>query len=254
MILTGADSTGDPCSGFRRGFGPQSRSCGLNSREPPANAGNPDRVEPGLLPTKGPANHKCTGGMVARIAPRRSPVRVRLAPFQGVPARGRLLLTTNRPRSPRIALQIPLDSGDSGSLVCRRREYGSSASGGSGAGGVGRPGPGRRPVAGGVCPRRPTGRKPAISFTAWQDSSSRGGREDGRRDRGQPRSACVEMHESEAGTGYPACRAKLARAERMRDPRRRLLDDHAGAASCASSVATAEAPAPTSQLSGALGR
>jgi hypothetical protein len=124
MILTGADSTGDPCSGFRRGFGPQSRSCGLNSREPPANAGNPDRVEPGLLPTKGPANHKCTGGMVARIAPRRSPVRVRLAPFQGVPARGRLLLTTNRPRSPRIALQIPLDSGDSGSLVCRRREYG----------------------------------------------------------------------------------------------------------------------------------
>jgi hypothetical protein len=43
-----------------------------------------------------PANPPDTACQRAWIAPRRSPVRVRLAPFREVPARGGLLLVTNR--------------------------------------------------------------------------------------------------------------------------------------------------------------
>jgi hypothetical protein len=64
--------------------------------------------------------------------------------------------------APRI-VRIPLDSRDAGSLVCRRREPRLRARLGRGCGHEGR---------------------------------CRGGREDGRRDRGQPRRACVEMHDS----------------------------------------------------------
>jgi hypothetical protein len=64
----------------QRTFRPQQWFSGLNSRESPANVGNREWPVANRGSLNTPANRHYSRGGVARIAPRRPPVRVRLAP------------------------------------------------------------------------------------------------------------------------------------------------------------------------------